>query len=598
MKVGDLKSMAVEGGHEFLTAAGLFLGAAVIAVPIFKRLGLGSILGYLAAGAMLGPAVFGVIENPASILAISEFGVVLLLFIIGLELEPRRLWSMRRDIFGLGLAQVMLTGPMIAVIVHAFGLNWAASFTTGFALALSSTAFALQLMEEDGTLNTQSGRRAFSILLFQDLAIVPLLAMVEVLSPSTSTGGDWRTIALTLGVVLAFILAGQRLLRPLLRLIAQADNREIFAATALFLVVASALLMNAVGLSMAMGAFLAGVLLAESEYRHQLEADIEPFRGLFLGLFFMSVGMAVDWKMVLGELEFIISIVVGLILFKAVVIWCLVRIFGGTWRQALHNAVTLSQGGEFAFVLFTTAAGLGVMPGPLSQKLIAAVTLSMATTPLFSLGVKKLGNRLTKREDDSDLERPSPDRPTKVIIAGFGRMGQIVAQIMSARGFEVTAIDKDPNRIRMAAEFGNKVYYGDFQRVDVLRAAGATRADLLFIMVGNPQGCLKALGAIRSAFPKLKIIARAFDRFHAIDLMQCEADYVVRETFESAVLMGKEGLRHLGVDESTVRDIEEEFRKRDDARLLAQMGGDGKRQWKKQEDKPLPLIEIDAKMDE
>ncbi|MFZ5608843.1 MAG: monovalent cation:proton antiporter-2 (CPA2) family protein [Pseudomonadota bacterium] len=569
--------MATGEEHGFLIAAGVFLGAAVLAVPLAKRLGLGSILGYLAAGALIGPAALGLIAHPKSILSVSEFGVVLLLFVIGLELEPRRLWAMKRDIFGLGLAQVIISGAVLTGLAVLMGLAWPAAITAGFALALSSTAFALQIMEENGSLNTRAGSRAFSILLFQDLAIVPLLALVAALSPQAPGLGGWQAVGVTLAVVLGFVLLGGRLLRPLLRAIARTDNREIFAATALLLVVASALLMAAVGLSMAMGAFLAGVLLAESEYRHQLEADIEPFRGLFLGLFFMSVGMSVDWALVAREWALLLALIAGLMLIKGGLIYGLTRLFGARADEALHNAVTLPQGGEFAFVLFTAAAAQAVMDGAMATLLIAAVTGSMAATPLVGFAGQRLKKALgAKAPAATDLDRPEGKTQARAIVAGFGRMGQIVAQILMARGISVTAIDSDPERIRAAAEFGNKVYFGDAQRLDVLRAAGVGEADMLFITVGARRACVKTLQAIRQAFPKLKVATRAFDRFHALDLMRGEADVVVRETFESAVAMGREGLRQLGVEEHVVTSIEEEFRRRDHERLLAQMGGDAK----------------------
>lgn len=566
--------MAAAGG-ELLTSAGIFMAATVAVVPLFKRLGLGTVLGYLAAGTIIGPYGLHFITDAESILTVAEFGVVLLLFVIGLELNPQRLWRMRGEIFGLGASQVMLSGITIAGVSMMFGLYSATAWIVGFALALSSTAFALQILEESGTRSTIHGRRAFSILLFQDLAIVPLLGLVAVLSPGASNEGvNWLDIGKMLGAVVGFIVGGRYLLKPLFRLMANTGSREVFGAAALLLVVGAALLMDAVGLSMALGAFLGGVLLAESEFRHQIEADIEPFRALLISLFFMSVGMLVNWPLVFARWPEVIAIVLGLILVKFLIIFGLCRLFKSDARDSLRIAGLLPQGGEFAFVIFTAAQGAALLDKEQSSLLTAAVTLSMAATPLMGFLAEKLIARMPETTSMDGVSHVEHADQHRVLVAGFGRIGQIVTQIMMARGIEVTAIDKDPERIRTAEKFGNKVYYGDIRRVDVLRAAGAEDADLIFVSVNSQRECNTLVALIRASFPKLRILVRAYDRIHALELLDIGADFVVRETFESSVKLGLEGLRLLDTDEEVLANIGEEFRARDQERLMAQRSGD------------------------
>jgi monovalent cation:proton antiporter-2 (CPA2) family protein len=562
--------MAV-GEGSFLSGAAVFLGAAVVAVPMFKRLGLGSVIGYLTAGAVIGPFGLALIEQTEEVLHFAEFGVVLLLFIIGLELKPSRLWVMRRDIFGLGLSQVVITGAVLTALLAAAGLELRPALVAGLGLALSSTAFALQVLEERGTLNSPYGNKAFAILLFQDLAIVPLLALVALLGPGAAgeERSPWLDAGKIIAVVAAVVIVGRYLLRPVFRIIALTRAREVFTAAALLLVVGAALIMAGVGLSMAMGAFLAGVLLADSEYRHQLEADFEPFRGLLLGLFFIAVGMSVDWSLVLGNIPIVLAGVIGLLVIKAVLIYGLCRLFGVGDRDAQRIAVTIPQGGEFAFVLFSVAAGAAVMAAQTANLLVAVVTLSMAATPLvgvlYEVAVAHFAAGTTAEvEDVSRAEQQS------VIIAGFGRVGQIVAQLMHAQGIGVTAVDHDPERIEIAEKYGTKVYFGDVRRADVLAAAGAGKARLIFICVDDPEACNAGIGHVRAAFPKAQILARAFDRDHVLQLMQMDVDYFLRETFESSVAMGKEGLRRLGLDPAKVDDIEQEFRRRDQERFAIQ----------------------------
>lgn len=566
--------MAAAGG-ELLTSAGIFMAATVAVVPLFKRLGLGTVLGYLAAGTIIGPYGLNFISDAESILTVAEFGVVLLLFVIGLELKPQRLWRMRSEIFGLGMSQVMLTGVVIAGFSMMFGLTSATAWIVGFALALSSTAFALQILEESGARSSVFGRRAFSILLFQDLAIVPLLGLVAVLSPTASKEGiEWLEIAKMVVAVVGFIFGGRLLLKPAFRLMANTGSREVFGAAALLLVVGAALLMDAVGLSMALGAFLGGVLLAESEFRHQIEADIEPFRALLLSLFFMSVGMLVDWPLVFARFFDVIGIMLALLVIKFLIIFGLCRLFRSDSKDSLRIAGLLPQGGEFAFVIFTAAQSAALLNDEQSSLLTASVTLSMAATPLVGLLADKLIARMPEHTSMDGISHVEQSDQHRVIVAGFGRIGQIVTQLMMARGIEVTAIDNNPERIRMAEKFGNQVYYGDIKRMDVLRAAGAENADLIFVSMNSQRDCNTLVAMIRASFPKLRILVRAYDRIHALELLDIGADFVVRETFESSVKLGLEGLRLLDTDEEVLESIGEEFRTRDQERLMAQRSGD------------------------
>ncbi|MEM9877882.1 MAG: monovalent cation:proton antiporter-2 (CPA2) family protein [Pseudomonadota bacterium] len=570
----DEETIMAAAGGELLTSAGIFMAATVAVVPLFKRLGLGTVLGYLAAGSLIGPFGLNFISDAESILTVAEFGVVLLLFVIGLELNPDRLWRMRSEIFGLGASQVMLTGIVIAGFAMMFGLPNATGWVVGFGLALSSTAFALQILEERGARSSVYGRRAFSILLFQDLAIVPLLGLVAALNPSSSGDIAWLQIGKMLAVVLGFIFGGRLLLKPIFRLMANTGSREVFGAAALLLVVSAALLMNAVGLSMALGAFLGGVLLAESEFRHQIEADIEPFRALLLSLFFMSVGMMVDWPLVFARFFDVVAIVLGLLVVKFLIIYGLCRLFKSEFADSCRIAGLLPQGGEFAFVIFTAAQGVNLMTNEQSSLLTAAVTLSMAATPLVGLAAEKLIARMPKGHSMDGVAPVDQADQRRVIVAGFGRIGQIVTQLMMARGISVTAIDSNPERIRDAEKFGNKVYYGDIKRLDVLRAAGAGEADLIFVSIHDRRDTNSLVALLRASYPKLRILVRAYDRIHALELLDIGADFVIRETFESSVRLGLEGLRLLETDEDIIDSIGREFRARDQERLMAQRSGD------------------------
>ena len=548
----------------------LLLGGAVIAAPIFRKLGLGTVLGYLAAGVVIGP-ILHLIGGSGEILAVAELGVVLLLFIIGLELKPSRLWHMRRDIFGLGASQVVLTGLVLTVMVYAAGLlDWRGALVAGFGLALSSTAFALQLLEDYGDMNSRYGQRSFSILLFQDLAIVPLLAMVTVLG---SQGGEAQQspvleIGIALGAVIGMILAGRYLLTPMFQIIARTGAREVMIAAALFVVLGSAYLMQVAGLSMAMGAFLAGVMLAESSYRHELEADIEPFRGLLLALFFIAVGLSMELQVIVDNLALIAIAVPGLMAVKALVIYVICRVSGSSRSDAIRIGMLLPQGGEFGFVLFTTAAAAGLFSSAQSSLLISIVTLSMALTPLTAL----FGPRLLAREarDTEEMEEDFEGAGSDVLMVGFSRFGQVAAQILLASGRDVTILDDSPDRVRQVATFGFRIYFGDGTRLDMLRAAGIERAKIVAVCTHRKDITDKIVDLIRSEYPDVRLFVRAYDRIHSLELRARDVEYELRETFESGLLFGRRTLEGLGATEDEAYEVGEDIRRRDEERLRLQ----------------------------
>ena len=545
----------------------LLLGGAVIAAPIFRKLGLGTVLGYLAAGVVIGP-ILHLIGGSGEILAVAELGVVLLLFIIGLELKPSRLWHMRRDIFGLGASQVVLTGLVLTVMVYAAGLlDWRGALVAGFGLALSSTAFALQLLEDYGDMNSRYGQRSFSILLFQDLAIVPLLAMVTVLG---SQGGEAQQspvleIGIALGAVIGMILAGRYLLTPMFQIIARTGAREVMIAAALFVVLGSAYLMQVAGLSMAMGAFLAGVMLAESSYRHELEADIEPFRGLLLALFFIAVGLSMELQVIVDNLALIAIAVPGLMAVKALVIYVICRVSGSPRSDAIRISMLLPQGGEFGFVLFTTAAAAGLFSSAQSSLLISIVTLSMALTPLTAL----FGQRLLAREarDTEEMEEDFEGAGSDVLMVGFG---QVAAQILLASGRDVTILDDSQDRVRQVATFGFRIYFGDGTRLDMLRAAGIERAKIVAVCTHRKDITDKIVDLIRSEYPDVRLFVRAYDRIHSLELRARDVEYELRETFESGLLFGRRTLEGLGATEDEAYEVGEDIRRRDEERLRLQ----------------------------
>ena len=566
------------GIDPFLLDAATYLGAAVVAVPLAKKLRLGSVIGYLIAGAVIGPYGLGFIEDSQSVLHFAEFGVVLLLFVIGLELQPARLWRLRAEIFGLGLLQVFLSAIVIAAVIYYFGwLKLNPAIAVGGALALSSTAFAIQILRERGDLTKPYGDRAFSILLFQDLSIVPLLALVAVLSPWSGQNAEWSVdeVLIPVGAVCALIVVGHYLLRPLFHMIAAVKADEIFTAAALLVVVGSALAMQYAGLSMAMGAFLAGVLLAETEFRHQLETDIEPFRGLLLGLLFIAVGMSVAWPLIVQYWQTVVFGALAIFAVKALIMIALTRIFGSSWRDSLRIGAVLGQGGEFGFVLFTVAMTAGLITQRDAFLLTGIVTATMALTPLAVMAANRVKSG-RKLPDLAGIEHVDNAEPTSVIVVGFGRFGQIVARILKLRGYDVTLIDSNPERIRIARTFGNKVFFGDVGRGDVLRVAGAENAKAVFLCVDDPEVVRHAAKALRWRYPHLMLFARVHDRVAELEMRKHGVDVATREMLESSISMAREALERFG-DGDMAPEVIEEFRRRD-AELLryqSEFGAEG-----------------------
>lgn len=548
--------------QSFLTQTLVYLGAAVISVPIAKRLGLGSVLGYLIAGLVIGPHALALIGAQADVMKFAEFGVVILLFLIGLEVQPSTLWDMRKAIFGLGGAQVVGTALAIAAVSMSLGLPWQTALAVGLVLAMSSTAIVLQTLDEKGLRRGPVGRAAFGVLLLQDLAVIPMFALLPLLATIAPTAvGEaeghgaslvahlpiWAQGLSVLAAVAAVVGGGRYLVRPLFRFIAKARLREIFTASALLIVVGVASLMQTVGLSPALGAFLAGVVLAESEFRRELETDIEPFRGLLLGLFFITVGAGVDLPLVARQPLMLAGLVLGLMSLKFLVMLGLARLFGAPLRAAAAVAAALAQGGEFAFVLLTFTVGAGVIGAPLAALLTAAVALSMALTPLAMILYERVAAALDAAvpgaaPDTGDFEEGEPD----IIMAGFGRFGQIAGRLLNANGFRLTVLDSDIEQIDLLRRFGRRVHYGDATRMDLLRAAGVERARMLIVALDDREKTVELVETARKAFPDLVILARAWDRRHAYDLLANGADAVERETFESALSLGTTALQKLG----------------------------------------------------
>lgn len=546
----------------------LLLMGAVIAAPLFQRIGLGTILGYLAAGVAIGP-VARLVSDGEELLHVAELGVVFLLFIIGLELKPSRLWTMRRDIFGLGLAQVLATGTVLALLASFLpGFSISAAIVVGFGLALSSTAFAVQTLEGQGLLNTRFGQKSFSILLFQDIAIAPLLALVPLLSP----GGEGAEaisgtrFAVALASVAALVIAGRYLLNPLFRLIAQSGAKEVMIAAALLVVLGSATLLQIAGLSMALGAFIAGVMLADSSFRHELSADIEPFRGILLGLFFMAIGLSLDLGVVLENWLAVLLAVPALMLVKAVLLYGLCRIFGSGHDEALRVAALLPQGGEFGFVLFTAASAALIFSPATASLLTAVVTLSMVLTPL----TVRIGERMARGDKPEEMEEDFEGAGADVLMIGFSRFGQIASQVLLAGGRDVTIIDHSATRVRSVEKFGFRIYFGDGRRKDVLEAAGIRRAKIVAVCVNGRAQTDAIVDLIRSEFPEVKLFVRSYDRAHALSLRARGVEYELRETLESALLFGQVSLRELGTEDETAQAIMDDVRRRDEERLEIQ----------------------------
>lgn len=546
----------------------LLLAGAVIAAPLFKRLGLGTVLGYLAVGVVIGP-VFQRITDTEEVLHVAEYGVVFLLFVIGLELKPSRLWQMRGDVFGLGPVQVLLSGLVLALLSFETGMaSWQGSLIIGFGLALSSTAFALQLLNDAGDINSRYGQRSFSVLLFQDLAIVPLLALITVLAPGTEEQAATPLVdfAVAVAAIAAMIVAGKYLLNPMFQVIARTGAREVMIAAALLVVLGSAAAMQMVGLSMAMGAFLSGVMLAESSYRHELEADIEPFRGLLLALFFVAVGLSLELEVIIDHILFIVPAVIVFMAVKATIVYGLARFWGSPHNDAIQIAFLLPQGGEFAFVLFTTATAAGLLSSSTASLLIAIVTLSMALTPLGAALAKRFLDGDAREELEEDFAGAGAD----VLMIGFSRFGQIAAQILLAGGRDVTVIDDSADRIRQAANFGFRIYFGDGTRRDVLIASGIERAKIVVVSTQKRETTNKIIELIQSEFPNVRLFARSYDRIHSLWLREKGVEYELRETLESGLLFGARTLEALGMSEARAEEIREDIRRRDEERLQIQ----------------------------
>ena len=546
------------------------IATACVFVPLFKRLGLGTILGYLATGVVIGTFLsLGLAEHPQELLHFAEFGVVLFLFIIGLELEPSRLWSMRHDIFGLGLMQVLVCGVALSVPPLLFGFSWQISLIIGLGLALSSTALVMQVLEESGERGSIHGRKTFSILLFQDLAIVPLLLLVELLAPSATEialGEALLRVAMAIAAIVLLIAVGKFLLDPIFRLLAGTKLTEIMTASALGVVIAAALLMDLVGMSYAMGAFIAGVMLAESSYRHEVEANIEPFRGLFLGLFFIAVGMSLNLGTVAGNWAIILIAVALFMTIKCAAIYCVTRTFATAHNPAVLTAFSLAQHGEFGFVLFASAASIGLLNAQTNSILVAIITLSMGLAPL----ARRLANLALRAAAPDTIEEDFSDANGQVLIIGFGRFGQVVSQPLLARDTEITIIDSDPARVREAGRFGSRIHFGDGSRRDVLRAAGAADASLIIVCVDNIEQANAIVRIVQSDFGQAKLFVRSYDRRHSVVLWNAKVDYSVRETFESGLLMSSKALAILGYDDEAIIDTIADVRKRDIDRLTRQ----------------------------
>ena len=564
----------------YFVQAFVYLAAAVIAVPIARRLGLGSALGYLLAGIVIGPNLLSLVGHEGQdVMHFAEFGVVLMLFLVGLELQPQVLWRMRVPIIGLGGLQLFVTAIAIGLLCANMGFEWQTALVIGLVLSMSSTAIVLQTLEEKGWLKTVAGKRSFSVLLFQDVAVILMLAVIPFLAlpefmdagqslqqahatPASERPG-WLNTVLILGAVVGIVLAGRFLTRPVFRYIAKTRSNEIFIAMALLLIIGVSLAMDAVGLSPALGTFLAGVVMAESEFRHELEVSIEPFKGLLLGLFFISVGASIDLRLILSEPFLTFGLVLGLMLIKFLILLALGRIFKMQFADNILFSLTLAQGGEFAFLLVSFALQNHALGFETANQLILVVVLSMVLTPVtFIIFEKKIQPWLVgshgKREDDVIDEDDNP-----VIIAGFGRFGQVVSRLLKASGFESTLLDHDAGQIELTERFGNRVFYGDAANAELLRSAGAERARLLVIAIDDRSKAISMIRIARQQFPSLKVLARAYDRTHAYELFNAGADFIARETFGSALAMGEAALKMLGHSESRAKHMVESFDRHD-----------------------------------
>ncbi len=550
----------------------LLLGFALVFVLLFRRLGLGATLGYLVAGAMLGPFVLNMVGDAEQKLGFAELGITLLLFLVGLELDPSKLWKMKRDILGFGLLQVSICGLALAgAIMLTTSFSSAAALALGLPLALSSTAQVLPMLQSSGRLKTRFGERAFSILLFQDLSIIPLITIITALSRNPADLGGppgWLLALETVAAIAGLVAAGRFLIRPLFRLIGNLGEREMFIVAALFTVMAAGAVMELLGLSTALGAFIAGVMLADSPYRHELEADVEPFRSILLGLFFLAVGMMLDLGAIARDPLFVISMALMLITVKAAVMFGLARLFGVPWRGALALGLLLSQGGEFGFVLFTQASHALLIAPEAASLFGAVVTLSMATTPFLMMATRRFRAEPTAKT--ATREGPSNDGANALIV-GYGRFGQAVGQVLQAGGITVTLIDTDVEMIDVAGTFGAKVYFGDGTRIDMLRQAGAAEAEMILFCIDGDQLDAAMLAAVHEAFPRAAVFVRAFDRRAVIKLRDAPVTLIMRETFESAIAMARAALDNAGLSNEAITRAETLFRARDGERLSLQI---------------------------
>lgn len=572
-----------------LVEALIYLCAAVLSVPLAKRLGLGSVMGYLLAGVIIGPSILNLVGELDNVMHFAEFGIVMMLFLIGLELQPTRLWQMRKVILGLGGLQVILTAILITGILFFFiHLSWQSSLAIGLALALSSTAIVLQTLAEKGWLKNQAGSSSFSVLLFQDIAVIPILALLPLLALQSGEAFSqtqdnllsdfpvWLQIIFYFATIALIIVGGRFLSAPVFRFIAESRMREIFTAVALLIVVAIAVLMSSIGLSPALGTFLAGAVLAESEFRHELEVDIEPFKGLLLGLFFMAIGASINFQLISEAMLAVAVSVIGLILLKMLVLAFLAKSFKLPIKQGLLFTLILAQGGEFAFVIAASAEQLGIFSQQTKDMLTLVVALSMLITPLLIVFYEWYVSRSTQHTVEPEPEEIIPSK--QVILAGYGRFGQIVGRLLDAQGYQLTILDHNPSQIDMVGRFGNKIFYGDASRADLLHAAGAAEAKLLVIAVDEPLKTLQIIEVVKKHFPDLKILARAIDRRHCYELMRMNIDGMRRETFDSAVNLGVDALKIMGQSESDATIAGELFAQHDQQtlELLAEKWGDDK----------------------
>ncbi len=556
----------------WLTSSLVYLAAAVLAVPLAKFIGLGSIIGYLAAGILIGPWGLKFVTDPKDMLHFAEFGVVLMLFLVGLELEPRRLWSLRKPIFGWGSVQLFGSAALMFGVGVACGVDWRLALVGALGLAMSSTAIGLGALAERNLMPTTSGQSVLSVALLQDVAAIPILALLPLLAGvggavAHSDGGGWLGAAKAIGVILVIVLGGRLLLRPAFRWIARSETPEIFTAASLLLVVATAALMQAVGLSMALGAFLAGVLLAESEYRRELETDIEPFKGLLLGLFFIAVGMSIDFAVVLAQPIIVAAIVVGFLLLKAVVLWAMGRAMDIPSVERPVFIILLAQGGEFGFVVFQTAAGAGVIDAPTSSLLVAAVAISMLLTPLLLVGADKWWIPVLAGQSRTKLAEIDEPQSESVIIAGFGRYGQIVGRMLYANGIKPTVLDVDADQIETMRQFGWRVFYGDATRLDLMRTAGADKARVIVLAIDDVEKSVEAATMIRQNFPNATIVARARNVQHLYELHELGVRQIERETLDSALMSARSVLEELGWERHQARNLALRFRRHNVAQV-------------------------------